>query len=441
MKRFVSIWICVLAIFFLGMPTNGLAQKKEIAAARDQVKAGKDLGKAQASMQKLLADSANRGNKKIWGTLFDAVRKQYEQGNEKLYLKQAYDTAQLFNLTKQLFYIAEGLDSVERVPDKKGRRDFEFRKSHADYLNRIRPNIYNGGTWFVRKQKYKEAYGFFDLYVNCAQSQLFHGYDYAKKDTHLSQAAYWAVYCGYKMKDSKATLHHSYEALKDTVHYNYMLQYLAETYKLDGDTPRYVATLKEGFKRAPKFKFFFPRLVEFYSSQNQLDSAMNVVNEALKVDSLNPLYLYTKSTLLLNKGDYSNCIRICDQVIALHKGDGKSAGQGKSGEQEKSAGQGKPTEQEKSTGQGELEESSVYFNAGLAYFNMAVEMDKNIQESSKNKKAIMTDYKKALPYLEKYRKLEPDRTEQWALPLYTIYLNLNMGKEFDEIDKLLNKKK
>ena len=29
-----------------------------------------------------------------------AVKKQYEQGNEKLYLKQAYDTAQLFNATR-----------------------------------------------------------------------------------------------------------------------------------------------------------------------------------------------------------------------------------------------------------------------------------------------------------------------------------------------------
>ena len=31
----------------------------------------------------------------------------------------------------------------------------------------------------------------------------------------------------------------------------------------------------------------------------------------------------------------------------------------------------------------------------------------------------------------------PDEKGLWGLPLYTIYLNLNMGKEFDEIDKLL----
>ena len=46
-------------------------------------------------------------------------------------------------------------------------------------------------------------------------------------------------------------------------------------------------------------------------------------------------------------------------------------------------------------------------------------------------------FKKALPYLEKYRALAPDQKEKWALPLYTIYLNLNMGKQFDDIDKLM----
>ena len=75
------------------VPSAGFAQKKEIQLAKDQVKSGKNLPQAQASMQKLLADSANQNNKKIWNLYFDAVRKQYEQGNEKLYLKQKYDTA------------------------------------------------------------------------------------------------------------------------------------------------------------------------------------------------------------------------------------------------------------------------------------------------------------------------------------------------------------
>ena len=62
--------------------------------------------------------------------------------------------------------------------------------------------------------------------------------------------------------------------------------------------------------------------------------------------------------------------------------------------------------------------------------------DKLIQNNRKN---ILSDYRKALPYLEKYRKLAPDQGSRWAVPLYTIYLNLNMGKEFDEMDKILRK--
>ena len=45
-------------------------------------------------------------------------------------------------------------------------------------------------------------------------------------------------------------------------------------------------------------------------------------------------------------------------------------------------------------------------------------------------------YEKSRPYLEQYRQLAPTRADKWSLPLYMIYLNLNMGKEFDEIDKI-----
>ena len=386
-------------------PVAASAQKKEIQTAKDQVKAGKNLDQAAASMKKLLADSANRTNRKIWTIYFDAVRKQYEQGNEKLYLKQKYDTAQLFNYTRQLFEVAFQYDSVETAPDKKGRRDFEFRKGHSDYLAHIRSNLYNGGIWFLNKKKYPDAYKFFDCYIECASQPMFKQRNYGEKDKHLPTAAYYAVYSGYKMKDPKATLHHSYEALKDTVHYNYMLQYLAETYMLEKDTARYVASLKEGFKRVPTFPYFFPRLVEHYVERNQLDSAMTVVNEALTVVPDSDVYLAAKSNLLLEQGKLQECIEVSKKVIEVNQKLG-----------------------------------DPYYNAGICYFNLAVEQDKNSHNSRKVKEQVEENYKKALPYLVKYREMEPKEQGKWAFPLYTIYLNLNMGKEFDEIDKVMKQK-
>lgn len=386
-------------------PVAASAQKKEIQTAKDQVKAGKNLDQAAASMKKLLADSANRTNRKIWTIYFDAVRKQYEQGNEKLYLKQKYDTAQLFNYTRQLFEVAFQYDSVETAPDKKGRRDFEFRKGHSEYLAHIRSNLYNGGIWFLNKKKYPDAYKFFDCYIECASQPMFKQRNYGEKDKHLPTAAYYAVYSGYKMKDPKATLHHSYEALKDTVHYNYMLQYLAETYMLEKDTARYVASLKEGFKRVPTFPYFFPRLVEYYVVRNQLDSAMTVVNEALAVVPDSDVYLAAKSNLLLEQGKLQECIEVSKKVIEVNQKLG-----------------------------------DPYYNAGICYFNLAVEQDKNSHNSRKVKEQVEANYKKALPYLVKYREMEPKEQGKWAFPLYTIYLNLNMGKEFDEIDKVMKQK-
>ena len=55
----------------------------------------------------------------------------------------------------------------------------------------------------------------------------------------------------------------------------------------------------------------------------------------------------------------------------------------------------------------------------------------------KQRKEMRKLYSKALPYMERYRALEPKETEKWAAALYNIYLKLNMGREFEEIDRML----
>lgn len=395
--------INILLLSLLTLPVG--AQKKEISQAREYIKKGTNIDKAEQSMRRLLNDSVNRKNLKIWVTLAEAVRKQYEQGNEKLYLKQKYDTAALFVSAKKMFTVMEQIDSIETARSKGGKVKIKYRDKNADYLHTYRPNLYNGGLFYIRKQQFAEAYDFMDAYINCADLPLFKQYNYLETDTMMPQAAYWAVYCGYKMKDPKATLHHTYLALKDTAHYVLMLQYLAETYKIEKDTARYMETLTEGFDKYPKFPFFFPRLIEYYSKMGEWDKALWITNRALAVDQQNVLFRYTKSSLLLNTGHYAECISICDSLISQ-----------------------------------DAQMVEPYLNAGLAYFNQALDLDKSTAVSAKRQQKILSLYQKSLPYLEKYRQLAPDQKEKWALPLYTVYLNLNKGKEFDEIDQLMRNK-
>ena len=138
------------------------ALKKDISLAKSYLKAGNNLSKAEQLMEKHLKDSANRNNERLWLIMFDAVRKQYDQGNEKLYLKQAYDTSSFFNLTKKMFTILEAVDSIDARPNSAGVVKPQYRRKHAEFLNDYRQNLFNGGIFFVRKQKYVEAYSFFD---------------------------------------------------------------------------------------------------------------------------------------------------------------------------------------------------------------------------------------------------------------------------------------
>jgi len=82
----------------------------------------------------------------------------------------------------------------------------------------------------------------------------------------------------------------------------------------------------------------------------------------------------------------------------------------------------------------------AYLNAGLSYFNQAIKLEKDLREAKKNQKKILSLYRSSLPYFERYRQLAPKQKTRWSLPLYTIYLNLNMGKEFDEMNKIINEK-
>jgi len=381
----------MIATAIILLPVCSSAQKKEIKEARTYIKKGNNLDKAEQLMTNLIKkDSANQNNPKIYRTWFLAVEKQYEQGNEKLYLKQKYDTATLFNNALRMFPILLHLDSIDT--------EHKYRKTNASDLNKYRPNIYFGGTFFTKKQDYGRAFEFFDTYLNTTVQPLFTQYDYSTTDTLLAEAAYWATFCGFKEKNHEHTLKYAEQALADSLKRPFVLQYVSEAYLGKNDTTNYIATLRKGSRQYPSFPFFYPRLIDYYNEEELPDSVIALADEALSIDSTSTLFLYAKSTALLNLGKNDECIVISDSII--HQNDTLP---------------------------------DPYFNAGTAWLNKALKMEKGKEKRSR----IRQCYKHAKPYMERYRELRPDEKGKWAPALYRIYLNLNMGKKFEEIDNLL----
>ena len=397
--------LVLITLLLLSITPCLRGQRKEMSQARSYIKSGKDFDKAEKLMEDLLSkDSLNRMNPKIYLLLYQALLKQYDAGNEKLYLKQKYDTAALFNITKRMFAVMESLDSVDATPDKKGRVKLEYRKKHASELDAYRPNLYYGGTFNIHKKDFKSAFSFFDAYLDCGRQPLFEAFDYWKTDKKMLDAAYWATYCGFKLKDPYMTLKYSDAALRDTTRYRTALVYVAEAYNWLGDKARYLDVLKCGFNKYPQSPYFFSHLMDSYTLDNELDSALAIADKSLSVDSDNPLFLFAKSTVLLNLGRYDDCIVISDSLINMND-----------------------------------TLAEPYYNAGTAYLNKGLKMVRN-SNSRQVRKQITDLYKKALPYLETYRRLAPKEKQKWGPALYRIYLRLNMGKQFEEIDDLLNEK-
>ena len=394
----------LIILLFAGCSLSLMAQKKEISQVKQMIKKSNNLNQAEQIMRDLLKDSANINNDKVWNTLFDVLNKKYLNGNEALYLKRPCDTTLFYNNIAEMFKVAICFDSIQVKANKPQKEINKSREKYANMLLSTRANLFNGGVFFIRKKDYNNGFDLLSLYITTAQHAIFSSYNLPQKDKYLPEAAYWTVFCGYKTQDANKALCYASLALTDSTHHANTLQYLADTYKMNRDTIRYEQTLKEGFDKYPLSPFFFSRLIAFYANEDNYSEGLNLVERALAIDSLNRSFRFAKSSILYHLKRYDQSIDICKSLLA-----------------------------EKDT------TSGILLNIGLSYFNKAEDLSLKVGNVGKNKSKINSLYAKALGYLEEYRKREPQDKDKWAVALYTIYLNLNMGKEFEEIDKLLRK--
>lgn len=390
----IRICFFVLAIMFF---SASWAQRKELSQARTILKSGKKVEEAEKLMTNLLKDTVYRNNKRVYAVWYEAVLMQYQAVNEKLYMKQKQDTAQFYALTRRLFSVAEALDSIDARPNYKGKVSIEYRKENAEQLMKYRPNLYYACTYFIRKGDYKKAYEYGEIYMDCARQPLFADYHLDSLDTRMPEVAYWTSYCGYRQDNPVLTLRYRNLALRDTARRESTLQFIAEARRLLKDDSLYLETLREGFGCAPENNYFFPRLMDFYNARGDYQRALSTVDEALRHNSRSELFLFAKSMVLFNMGRYDESIALSDTLIALNDS---------------------------------LPDS--YYNAGIAYINKALKL-----HPLRNKKQVRSMYSLARPYMERYRQLAPQQKQKWGPALYRIYLNLNMGKQFDEIDWFL----
>ena len=341
--------------------------------------------------------------------IFYTAAKLYESSNSvenrKAYLKQQYDTAMFFNTLLNMYEQLRLCDSVDAVPNAQQKVKLKYSKKTYDLRQKHIKNILNGSKFFLRKGDYASAYGYIDAFYTHTTS---------KRDSLLYRLAYQAALCGYLTNQPKHTLKYIDKAIEAASRGDkpILQEYKVRTYALLKNDSLWVRELHTGVNLYPEYDYFFVNLIDWYNSQRMTKEACELADSLIQVVSAEKaIYWYTKCKMKLMENDYEACIQFADSTI---KRDPAYV--------------------------------DAYYNKGISYLNMAViKKDtacNNIKDKrfAEDRKAIQELYAQAMPCMEKVRELQPDMVDRWASPLYRIYLNLNKGKEFDEMDKILKKK-
>ena len=321
--------------------------------------------------------------------------------NKLAYLKKPYDTAAFFNYLKNMYNHLEKCDSFDAVPNEQGKVKLSFKGQTRSLRMKHRRNMYNGGLFFLGKNDYANAYTFFDNYYRITDPQ---------RDERLPKVAYWAALCGYMSQQPDATLRYIDEAIEvgETDQKPLLYEYKARTYLLKKDEASWVGALNAGLAKYPTHDYFFVNKEDWYHSQRRFDEGINLADSMIQNVADKALYWYAKCRMELAKNNFESCIVNADSTI---RRDDKYV--------------------------------NAYYNKGISCLNLAVLAQETACQDPTNpkwqedRKKIQGYYSEAKPCMEMVRQLEPENVDRWGTPLYRIYLNLNMGKEFDEIDKLL----
>ena len=404
MKRVLFSMVLLMAVSFAFAQEKNVKEAKSIAG---DVKP--DFAKAEQLINEALTNPETKDNAATWDVAGYIQKRINEKEMENAYLRKPYDTLKVYNSVLNMYNYFVKCDELAQIPNEKGKIKNKYRSANSKTILAERPNLINGGIQYFNLNQNEEALKFFAAYVDAATLPMLEKENLLEKDTILPQVAYYATLAADRVGDKDAVMKYAQYALKDKENGQFAMQLLTDAYKAKGDTAKWVEKLQEGIVKFPENQYFFANLVDYYSSSNQNDKAMQFANDMLAKDPNNKLYLYVKAYLYHNMKDYEKAIEFYKKTLDVD-----------------------PTYAEACS------------NLGLVYLLQAQDYadkaptdinDPNYATAQANIKKF---YEEAKPYYEKARELKPDQKDLWLQGLYRVYYNLNMGPEFEAIEKLMN---
>ncbi|MDR2138916.1 MAG: hypothetical protein LBP50_05155 [Tannerella sp.] len=402
MKRvLLMIGLCMAA-------TTAFAQKKAVNEAERISKDAKpDFNEARTLIKGALENPETVNEARTWYVAAQIEDAQFTAENTKQIMGQQPNEPVMYDaLQNSLPYFLKAYELDQR-PNEKGKVKPKYAKSIKGALSANHVYFMNGGIYYFEKGEYKKACDFWEQYLQVADLPFIadEKKPATEKDSSYMSIQFYLSVAATQVNDSKYAIQNLERAKNTPYRQSDVYQYLYGEYQILKDTANMQKTLEEGYALFPDTSFFVLYLINLYIHQNENEKAVGLLTKAIEKDPDNvDLYQAMGSVYESGLKDYDKAEIYYKRAAEL-----------------------------------DSENPVMLSNIGRIYYNQAVNklgeanLISDAAKYNEEKGRAKDLFRKALPYFQKAYEKDPASVE-YMTALRGIYYNLDMGKEFDEID-------
>lgn len=395
------------------------AQKKAVSAAKNKAMntESPDFAGAREAIQSALTDETTKDLADTWYVAGLIGYKENEWLMVQTQLGKSIDEAQKGKALKESYDYWMKAIELTYVPtyDKKGnaKYDTKTRKMITEKLLEYFKvqEFVKYGIYLNEQKDFKGAYDAFQIHLGIPKLECMQDPKLQKEmpqdDESYKQYSYYAALFAIQSEQHDKAIA-ILETMKDGDYEAISVnQFLYQEYVAVKDTANFVRVLQDATQKFPSEPWFLQNLINFYIFSGQKQTAIEYLDKAIASEPTVAQYHHIKGNLLEDAKEYDAALAEFDKAIEL---DPKLA--------------------------------DAVAGKGRVYYNQAVKMNEDaayINDNKAYKKALaeMNEmFKKSLPFFEQAHQIEPENTD-YMRTLKTLYYRFNeepgMQAKYDDI--------
>ena len=400
-------------LFTVALLAGAVVASAQVSVVKEAKSMKKDPAAAAKVLEAALTNPETANDPNTWQLAGDLQKAIYDEENMKMYLPGGQaDMPRMYNSLVKMFEYYLKCDDVEQAGIANGTvKKAKLRKKNAENLLKVRTNLSNGGVEAFNANDYEGAQKYFGLFVDVVDHPMFADQAAALKADTLNTlfANYAAMAAGMRdPKDVASVIKYGNIGKENASEGWRALMFMAEVYgnKENGDSIKWLETIKEGAQRFPEQDFFVGNIMDYYLQRGMVDEGLAQIDQLLAANE-KPYFLYVKGVLLYEKKDYDAAHAALDKVIAAG-GDLAAEAYSKKGD--------------------------IYFFPAQQIVEENSSLNIDDPKYNANEAKIKEAYELAKPFYEKAKELEPDNQQIWGQMLLRIYWTLNKA-EYEALEK------